>query len=108
MENQGMKKFLPFASLTEHEVYIKEMLKKRSYISKPQISLEQANKINRILNNYKNDELDMKIYINGKIYNYHGIISLNLIKKSFFIKHYQIPIKNIIDIETTEDLMETF
>ena len=50
----------------------------------------------------------MKIYINGKIYNYHGVISLNFIKKSFFIKHYQIPIKNIIDIETTEDLMETF
>ena len=49
MAERGMKKFLPFSSLTEQANFINEMVYEKNKIPKPQISNEQAEKINRIL-----------------------------------------------------------
>ena len=99
-DERGMKGYLPFASLVEQAKYIEEMEREKMKIPKPQISVEQARKINDILTNYTGEALEMKIFIDGKIYEYEGKILLNKQKKSFIINDFELSVRNIIDIES--------
>lgn len=105
---RGMKQYLPFSSLVEQATSLEEMSKKRQKIEKPQVSLEQASKINRILTTYKGQELTMKIYLDGVIYDYSGKIKVYPSKKTFRIRTYEIPLRNIIDIDSPFDFFDTY
>ncbi|GEM_PF-346020 len=97
--NRGMKKYLPFASLTEQAKYLKEMINERNKVPKPQISNEQANKINNILLNYHNQDVNIKLYIDGTIYFYEGTITkIDKKNKIIIIHDYNLSFSNIIDI----------
>ena len=97
--NRGMKKYLPFASLTEQAQYLSKMMEEKSKVTKPQISIEQAEKINKILLNYHSQELVIKFYIDGHIYNYEGRIDkINKKEKILIIHDYILSFSNIIDI----------
>lgn len=107
MAERGMKKFLPFSSLTEQANFINEMIYEKNKVSKPQISNEQAEKINRILLQSIKEELHIKFYLEGYLYFYDGKIDyLDKNKKVIYINDYVIPIKNIIDIDDPDVLDE--
>lgn len=107
MAERGMKKFLPFSSLTEQANFINEMIYEKNKIPKPQISNEQAEKINRILLQNLKDNLHIKFYLEGYLYFYDGKIDfIDKNKKVIYINDYIIPIKNIIDIDVPNVLDE--
>lgn len=107
MADRGMKKWLPFQSLIEQEKYLDKMLYEKYKIEKPQISVEQARKINRILSTYTGDTLTMKIYIDGYLYIYSGKIKkIDKSKKILIFEDFYIPIKNVIDIEESDPFLE--
>ena len=100
MANRGMKRWLPFSALVEQQVYLDKMIYEKYKVEKPRVSVEQARKIDRILKEYDNSFLNMKIYVDGYIYEYNGkIMNLDLNKKRIVLENITIPIKNIIDIE---------
>src|SRR5574344_808891 len=108
MSERGMKKYLPFSSLIEQETYLKKMLYEKNKVSKPQISIEQARKIDRILHEFDSDFVySIKIYLDGYIYNIKTkILKMNLNKKIIYFTDFYIPIKNIIDIEDCDPFTE--
>ena len=107
MANRGMKKWLPFQSLVEQGKYLDQIIYEKNKIDKPQISVEQARKINRILSTYNYEVLKMKIYMDGYLYIYNGKIQkIDKTKKIIIFDDFFIPIKNIIDIEETDPFFE--
>lgn len=101
MPKRGMKKYLPFSSLTEQGVLIDKMLYEKNKTPKPQISIEQARKIDTVLRNYHDEELEIIFYLEGYQYKYFGKIDIIDIKsKCLYLSDYKIPLKNIINIET--------
>lgn len=107
MANRGMKKWLPFQSLIEQEKYLDKMMYEKYKVEKPQISVEQARKINRILCSYNFEVLKMKIYMDGYLYIYNGKIQkIDKNKKILIFDDFYVPIKNVIDIEETDPFFE--
>lgn len=100
MANRGMKRWLPFSALIEQQVYLDKMIYEKYKVEKPRVSTEQARKIDRILKEYDGSSLNMKIFVDGYLYEYEGVIKrLDLNKKRIVLETITIPIKNIIDIE---------
>ena len=62
-----MKKWAPYKSLIEQDVYLNKMKKEKEKISKPIISSEEAENINEILTNYHGEELLIEYWRNEKI-----------------------------------------
>ena len=103
MADRGMKKYMPFASLVEQQVYLKKMIYEKGKKPKPQISNEQARKIDRLLKEHLEDKMLFKFYLDGYIYTYEGVIQyLDVKNKKIVIDDYLIPLQNIIDIENPD------
>ena len=103
MSDRGMKKYMPFASLVEQQVYLKKMIYEKGKKPKPQISTEQAEKIDRLLKQKVDQVMVFKFYLDGYIYTYKGVIQfLDVKNKQIIIDDYLIPLKNIIDIENPD------
>ena len=83
MAERGMKKFLPFSSLTEQANFINEMVYEKNKIPKPQISNEQAEKINRILFhiNHLLRNLDLEFLFLTECYLQQKPLLLNLLER---------------------------
>ena len=62
-----MKKWAPYKSLIEQDVYLNKMKKEKEKISKPIISSEEAENINEILTNYHGEELEVSYFRNSEI-----------------------------------------
>ena len=67
MSDRGMKKWAPYKSLIEQDVYLNKMKKEKEKISKPIISSEEAENINEILTNYHGEELEVSYFRNSEI-----------------------------------------
>ena len=108
MSERGMKRWLPFKSLVEQGSYLDKLIYEKYKIDKPQVSVEQAEKIDRILKEYdKNSELKFKLYIDGYLYIFTGKIErINKQKKLIYLNDLELPIKNIIDIEDPNPFAE--
>ena len=101
MADRGMKRWLPFQSLVEHGSYLDQMMYEKYKIDKPQVSIEQARKIDRLLKEYDGtSSLTFKIYLDGYLYTYKGkILKLDKNRKVIYFDDFYIPINNILDIE---------
>lgn len=64
MSERGMKKWLPYRSLTEQSDFLNQMLERKRRIDKPRISSERAEKINSILLNGEGKILRFVVYRN--------------------------------------------
>jgi len=103
MSDRGMKKWLPFAALVEQNVYLEQMIYEKNKIPKPQVSVEQGRKIDRILKEHSYNELKFRIYLDGYLYTFVGKIEqIDLNKHKIYFKDFFVPIKDIIDIEDPE------
>lgn len=107
MSDRGMKKWLPFSALIEQNEYLERMIYEKNKIKKPQVSVEQAKKIDRILKEQQDIELNFKIYLDGYLYTFKGKIEkLDLNSHRLYFKDFFVPIKNIIDIENPQEFDE--
>ena len=67
MSDRGMKKWAPYKSLVEQDYTLKSQKEKRQKVEKPKISVDFAEEIDNILQNYNGEELMIKYYRNGII-----------------------------------------
>lgn len=104
MSDRGMKKWLPFNSLIEQNTYLEKMIYEKRKIKKPQVSTEQASKIDRILKEYADMTLNFKFYLDGYLYYFSGtIVKMDKVKKIIYFKDFFINIKDIIDIDNPDE-----
>lgn len=100
MSDRGMKKWLPFNALIEQNQYLEKFLYEKNKIRKPQVSVEQAKKIDRILKEHATNELVFKVYIDGYLYTFKSKIkNINLNSRVIEFEDFYLPIKDIIDID---------
>ena len=103
-DDRGMKKFLPFSSLVEHEKCLNKMLIEKNKVKKPQLAIEQARKINNILLNINFDnEYRFKLYLDGYIYFVVSKIKdINFNAKKLYFEDLEISFSSILDIENDD------
>jgi|SRR5574344_831663 hypothetical protein len=103
MSDRGMKKWLPFSALVEQNEFLEKMIYEKNKIKKPQISVEQASKIDRILKEHADNVLTFKIYLDGYLYTFNGKIEkIDLPNHKIYFKDFFVPIKDILDIDDPE------
>ena len=86
MSDRGMKKWAPYKSLIEQDVYLNKMKKEKEKISKPIISSEEAENINEILTNYHGEELEVSYFRNNEILTEKIIIkTIDVINKKLIL-----------------------
>lgn len=68
MSDRGMKKWAPYKSLNEQASSLQKAREAKVSIEKPSISDDEAEQINNILVNYQGQELLVKYFRDGKIY----------------------------------------
>lgn len=100
MSDRGMKKWAPYASLIEQAACLEKMRYERNKIEKPKIASEEAEFINNILVNYHGQELVIKFFYNGYLYEVKTIIkSINKTKRILVLPNGKLPISEIISIK---------
>lgn len=70
MSDRGMIKWAPFDSVTSSKALVRRIANEKEKIQMPQLSEEQLDNIEENLKNayYRNDEVVIKYYSNGKIF----------------------------------------
>ena len=104
MSDRGMKKWLPFSALVEQNSYLEKMLYEKRKIKKPQVSTEQALKIDRILKEYYLNTLSFKVYIDGYLYSFKAKIKkIDKANNLIYFDDFYLNINNILDIENPNE-----
>ena len=99
MSERGMKKWAPFSSLIEQSTCLEKMRYERNKVDKPSISSDRANKINEILKNYHGQEIRIKYYYDGYLFEIKtSIIKIESTKRALLTSKGIIPLSNIIDV----------
>ena len=95
-----MKKWAPYKSLIEQDVYLNKMRKEKEKISKPIISNEEAENINEILSNYHGEELEISYFRNDEILKENIVIKTidPINKKLILLNRRVIYFKEIISL----------
>lgn len=68
MSDRGMKKWAPYKSLVEQTPSLEGTYEDNRKIERPQISSDQAQEINEVLVNYHQQDLKIRFYKKGHIY----------------------------------------
>lgn len=93
MSERGMKKWAPYKSLNEQENYLNRLHKDQNKVSKPRISIDEAESINEILVNYRGEELEITYWRNDKI----NTVSTILVKIDALNKKIVLPERRTIN-----------
>lgn len=97
--DRGMKKWAPFASLIEQSTYLAEMYYQKNKTDKPIISKEKIEEINRVLSNYKGQELEITYYYDGYLYKINTKIKrIDTYNKKIILGEGEIPFSQIVDL----------
>lgn len=97
--DRGMIKWMPYQSLTEQAVCLSKMRKARNRVEKPQISSDKAEEINEVLCSYKGEEVSLRFYKDGYIYEEKGVITMiDAYSKTIRINRKDVPFRNVLDL----------
>ena len=100
MSDRGMKKWVPYKSLVEHDEELKKWRINREKISRPILMEDKIEEINNFLTNYDGSECLLSYFYDGNIIQEKGIIKrIDLYSQSLKINDSTINIKDITDIE---------
>lgn len=101
MSDRGMKKWAPYKSLIEQEIFINKMRVNKSKIEKPILCDEEMDKINYYLTEKRNKTLIFSIYEDGYIYEIETKIkTIDQYSKSIvFENNLKVNIYDIVDIK---------
>lgn len=103
-EGRGMKKWAPFKSLVEQTDHLRSLQKRKDKIEKPLISNDRAVKINEILEKYHGQDLLIKYFENGTIFEVKTTIkSIDIYEHILTIENgIKIDFNGIVDIDDSE------
>ena len=97
--DRGMIKWMPYQSLTEQATYLHAMRERRQKIEKPLISSDKAEEINEVLCNYKGEEVHLRFFRSGGIYEEEGTITMiDGYSRSLRINKKDVPFKDVLDL----------
>ena len=100
MSGRGMKKWAPFQSLNEQASYLSVMRERESKVERPRISSDVAEEINEILVNYHNQDLKIKLYDDGHIYDIIAPIKkIDVMNRCIYIDDNKVNFVDIINLE---------
>ena len=101
MSDRGMKKWVPYKSLIEQEVFINKMRVNKSKIEKPILFEEEMEKINYYLTQKRCETLIFSFYEDGFIYKIETKIkTIDLsIKTIVFENNLKINLYDLVDVE---------
>ncbi len=100
MSDRGMKKWAPYSSLIEQSTILNEMFYQKHKKEKPSISQERASKINQILVNYSGQQLRIKYYYDGYLYELVTTIKrIDTLNKKLIFDDGNLNFSDIIDID---------
>ena len=100
MSDRGMKKWAPYSSLIEQSTVLEKMYYEKHKTSKPTISNERAEKINRIFMNYQGQELNIKYFYDGYVYNLVTRLKrIDTLNRKVILEDGSIPFSEIIDVD---------
>ena len=68
MSDRGMKKWAPYKALVEQAPSLEGTYEDRRKIERPKISSDQAEEINEILVNYHDQDLKIRFFKRGHVY----------------------------------------
>lgn len=98
---RGMKKWAPYKTLTEQYSCLAKLRKDKEKIEKPLISNERAQEINEILTSYQGEQLKIKFYKRGEIFEIISVIlKIDIINKVLKLpEKIRISLKDLINLE---------
>ena len=101
MSDRGMKKWVPYKSLIEQEVFINKMRVNKSKIEKPILFEEEMEKINYYLTHTRCKPLILSFYEDGIIYKTETKIkTIDLSTKTIvFENNLKINLYDLVDVE---------
>lgn len=101
MSDRGMKKWAPYKSLIEQEVFINKMRVNKNKVEKPLLCDEEMEKIDYYLREKPCRTLIFSIFEDGYIYNVETKIkTIDLVERSIvFENNLKIKIYDIVDIQ---------
>ena len=101
MSDRGMKKWAPYKSLIEQEVFINKMRVNKNKIEKPILCEEEIEKINYYLTEKRYKTLIFSIFEDGYIYKIQTKIKTidQYTKSIVFENNLKINLYDLIDIE---------
>ena len=101
MSDRGMKKWVPYKSLIDQEVFINKMRVNKSKIEKPILFEEEMEKINYYLTQKRCETLIFSFYEDGFIYKIETKIkTIDLSTKTIvFENNLKINLYDLVDVE---------
>lgn len=102
--DRGMKKWQPFASLIEYNDYYDEMLVKRQKKEKPELSSDQKEEINEVLENARpGTVLSVRYYIDGFVRQKDGeLLKVDVTTHSLILDNLVVPFANLLGLSVEE------
>ena len=104
MSDRGMKKWLPYKSLTEQGGYLSEIIARKSVEEQPIPMEDEAEKIDSFLRNYADGEIELRYFTSGHVHHYKGVpIRVDFRKKRIAVASFEVPFAAIVEIVGNEN-----
>jgi len=99
MSDRGMKKWAPYKSLIEQDNFLNDMRHDKNKITKPKLSNEQAEEIDRVLREYHGELLRMRYYRNGDIKEIRQTIKkIDTVERIVIGSELKIALKDLLEV----------
>lgn len=105
MTNRGMMKWAPYKSLIEQDAILSKMRYKRNKKSRPILSDDEKETINRCLSQYNGEMIKIDYFFDGYIYKIETKIKrIDIENQQLILTKGKILFKDIVHLENSEDL----
>lgn len=99
MSDRGMKKWAPYKSLIEQENFLNNMMNEKGKITKPKLSSEQAEEIDRVLREYHGELLRMRYFKIGYVKEIAQTIKkIDSVERILVGSELTIPLRDLLEV----------
>ena len=99
-QDRGMVKYSPYKSLVEQASYLARMRNKRIEKPKARLSVDAAEEINRILQEYDGEEIVLTYWKDGYIGTLEGVITkIDACERVLWVNDTRVPLSNLQSLE---------
>ncbi len=98
---RGMKKWLPFKSLSGQYEMIDKMKEERKKVTMPELSVDQIDDLNRVLVSLqKGDAVEVTYFQEGEVLSRRGVfLKCDGYSKQVFFKGFSLPFSSLLKFE---------
>lgn len=105
MSDRGMMKWAPYRSLVEQSEFLEQMRYQKNKKPRPTITDDQAEEINRVLQNYKGEIVSITYYSDGYTYLIKTKIKkIDVENQQLILPEGKLKFRDIVKIENNEVL----